>query len=283
MTRLRQVVIAATDYEKWKDELTDLLKSFVTYKDPDIKYFGLRNGLIPVGNSFLEIVTPLDLDDASKSPAGRFIRKNGEGGYMIIVQVAGPVKMKHAYETAEKKGLRIIHQGGKTAELVGSSFQGFKGPGFDQDGIFGFHLHPKDIGCIAEITIQKPRNRWYWAGNNWYTSDERTKIAHSPSVGFAGVEIACENPQKVARNWQELLGFEGSPSVINEGSNDVQYVLTLEDEATLTFRKSRSSSDVGLTKILIETHSTKIRNNETFKVGNVELCFVKHLDHSANL
>mmetsp|Transcript_7907 Transcript_7907/g.10329 ORF Transcript_7907/g.10329 Transcript_7907/m.10329 type:complete len:287 (-) Transcript_7907:2057-2917(-) len=283
MSRLRQVAIAVKDYEKCEQELTKVLSSFVTFNDPDIEYFGLRNGLIPIGNTFLEIVSPLEQGEKlSSSAAGRFLQRFGDGGYMILVQVANGESMFRAYESAKKQNFQIIHKGGKNSDLDSVDFPNLEqgdtsGPGFEEDGIMGFHLHPKNVGCIAEITVQKPRNKWLWAGNQWCRSDERTRIAHSPSIGIVAVDIASNEPELTAMSWIRLLNLdlEDCLSVSNEGT---VFSVTLDDESVLSFRKATSPLDIGLQRIYVETHSTKLKKNEIRVIGGVEFCFVKHLE-----
>ena len=66
------------------NDLCELFKFEVAFNDPGVGHFGLENAVIPIGTDFLEIVSPVEAD----TTAGRFLEKrNGDGGYMIIIQV----------------------------------------------------------------------------------------------------------------------------------------------------------------------------------------------------
>src|SRR4051812_15771311 len=81
--RIRQVVIAARDLAAVVDDLHAVLGIEVAFRDPGVGVFGLHNAVMPVGDTFLEVVSPVEADTA----AGRFIERHGrDGGYMVIVQ-----------------------------------------------------------------------------------------------------------------------------------------------------------------------------------------------------
>src|SRR4029453_17258133 len=81
--RLRQVVIAARDLETTVGHLTAVLGIAVSFRDPGVAEFGLVNSVMPVGDTFLEVVSPV----AASAPARRFIdRRGGDGGYMVMLQ-----------------------------------------------------------------------------------------------------------------------------------------------------------------------------------------------------
>ena len=70
--RLRQVAIVGNEYEETEEALKSLLDLDVAYRDPGnrpgheagVSIFGLRNFVMPVGNQFLEMVSPLEPDVA---------------------------------------------------------------------------------------------------------------------------------------------------------------------------------------------------------------------------
>mmetsp|Transcript_4118 Transcript_4118/g.4771 ORF Transcript_4118/g.4771 Transcript_4118/m.4771 type:complete len:83 (-) Transcript_4118:1963-2211(-) len=78
-------------------------------------------------------------------------------------------------------------------------------------------------------------------------------------------------------SWIRLLNLdlEDCLSVSNEGT---VFSVTLDDESVLSFRKATSPLDIGLQRIYVETHSTKLKKNEIRVIGGVEFCFVKHLE-----
>jgi len=56
LPRLRQAVIAAQDLDKVAGELRDRLGLGEPYCDPGVAYFGLRNAVFALGDTFLEVV-----------------------------------------------------------------------------------------------------------------------------------------------------------------------------------------------------------------------------------
>src|SRR5205085_4384730 len=86
--RLRQVVLAAADLTKTRTLVEDELGLPHVWADPGVGVFGLRNALYAIGDSFLEVVSPIR-DDA---PVRRFLnRAGGDAGYMAIVQTTDPL------------------------------------------------------------------------------------------------------------------------------------------------------------------------------------------------
>ena len=57
--RLRQVVIVAHDLETTVGHLTAVLGIAVSFRDPGVAEFGLVNAVMPVGDTFLEVVSPV--------------------------------------------------------------------------------------------------------------------------------------------------------------------------------------------------------------------------------
>ena len=83
--RLRQVVIAARDLETTVAHLTAVFGIEVSYRDPGVAEFGLVNAVMPIGDTFLEVISPV----ADRAPARRFLdRRGGDGGYMPLKMVA---------------------------------------------------------------------------------------------------------------------------------------------------------------------------------------------------
>ena len=82
--RLRQIALVAHDLAAAETDIRAILGLDYAYDDPGVGKFGLRNAVFPVGETFLEVVSP-------KKPgttAGRLLEKRGgDGGYMVILQV----------------------------------------------------------------------------------------------------------------------------------------------------------------------------------------------------
>jgi len=264
MSRLRQVVLVANDLEKTTGALTSLLDSYVTHRDPHVGVFGVNNTLIPVGNgTFIEVISPFESHTASS----RFLSKQGEGGYMILVQVNGVQGMSAAMEASEE--MEWIHKGSMNVDLEPCDFSD-QAPGFNGSGISGFHLHPREVGCIAELTLQHPRSHWLWAGNDWLTADERTRIAHGPCGGLAGVEIHVSSIgfRNVIDSWVKLLQIK-ELTEISAGVVDI----VLDNDSFLRLVSSKISK--GVQELFI--YSTKMPHGSCEKVAGLDICFVDPL------
>jgi hypothetical protein len=82
MKRLRQVALVARELDPVVAALERTLGLAVAFRDPGVAEFGLRNALFPVGDQFLEVVSPTQ----PGTTAGRLLeRRGGDGGYMVIV------------------------------------------------------------------------------------------------------------------------------------------------------------------------------------------------------
>mgnify|MGYP003326181300 CR=1 FL=1 len=94
--RIRQLVLVAEDRDKVVNDLCNLFKIEVAFYDPGIIHFGLENAVIPVGDTFLEVVSPVQ----ENTTAGRYLkRRKGNGGYMVIIQVEDMDKEKRRVES----------------------------------------------------------------------------------------------------------------------------------------------------------------------------------------
>ena len=57
--RLRQAVVAAADQDAVVATWARELGTGAPFHDPGVETFGLGNAVVPVGDAFLEVVTPL--------------------------------------------------------------------------------------------------------------------------------------------------------------------------------------------------------------------------------
>src|SRR5205085_6906235 len=104
LPRLRQAVLAARDL----DAVAGLLKTELglgePFADPGVEYFGLRNAVFALGDTFLEVVSPL----RSGTSAGRLLeRRGGDCGYMLMFQVPD---LAAARERARAAGIREVFE-----------------------------------------------------------------------------------------------------------------------------------------------------------------------------
>lgn len=189
-TRLRQAVVATGDLDgvvaAWRDEL-GLGGGFA---DPGVELFGLRNAVLPVGDTFLEAVTPLVPGD--RCPAERFMAaRGGDAGYMAIFQVGD---MDGARAHLAEQGLRTVFE-------------------TDLDDIRCTHVHPGDVGAaIVSFDEATPSRSWRWAGPTW-TDEARTEVV----TGLAGLRLTSPEPARLLARWSGALAIEPEPGPRPDG------------------------------------------------------------------
>ena len=97
--RLRQICLVAPTLEPAVGTLCDALGIRVFYRDPNVAKYGLENAVMPVGDTFLEVVAPFQEGTA----AGRYLgRRKGEGGYMVILDTDDIVPWMHCKTSTPK-------------------------------------------------------------------------------------------------------------------------------------------------------------------------------------
>ena len=175
MLRIRQAVIAARDLSATRDRLESELSLREPYADPAVSYFGLENAVYAIGDTFLEVVSPVADDTA----AGRLLarRATPECGYMVMFQIDD---LDAARERAREAGVREVF----AVEL---------------DEIREVHLHPVDIGgAIVSLSEPKPPDSWKWGGAAWH---ERAAAGE-----ITGIRVAVAEPDAVRRRWESVVG-----------------------------------------------------------------------------
>lgn len=199
-TRLRQVVLAARELEPVAMELEATLGVHDGFNDPGVGAFGLKNVVYSAGESFVEVVVPVQDNTA----AGRTIDKTGEGGYMAIFQVEDIAGVRTRVAAEE---IRVVWH----AEL---------------EDIQAMHLHPKDIGgAIVSIDEPVPFESWRWGGPTWI-GDGTPPV----SGGVREMTVCVPHPSETAERWASVLGLIPSDDaiVLDEGRQTVRFV-RLED------------------------------------------------------
>ncbi len=192
MIRLRQVALVARDLEPAIKELSDALGIEVGYRDPGIAEFGLVNAVFPVGDAFLEIVSPVQ----EGTTAGRLLDKHGgDYGYMVIMQLSD---LDAARARLDGLNVRVVWK----ADLRDAA---------------GTHLHPKDVGgTILSLDWMDPPESWRWAGPDW-EQHVRTDIVS----GLSGVTLAVEDPGATASRWADVFGVSpaGAEIALDHGTS----------------------------------------------------------------
>jgi hypothetical protein len=212
MLRLKQICLVAADLDRVEDDLNAIFGIEVAYSDPALDQFGLRNIMLPIGNSFLEVVSPIQ----ENTTAGRFLeRRDGDGGYMAILQCGdiGAVR-----ERVERLGIRIVFED-------------------SDEHTSGIQLHPKDLpGALVDIRRntgdQSPTGPWSPAGPDWQRA-RRTDVIRS----LVAAEIQCDDPGDLAARWGEVTerpvtrDRDGNPKVrLDDGS--IRFVTASDGRGT---------------------------------------------------
>ncbi len=224
--RLRQIALLARDLDQTVADVCAVLGLEVAFRDPGVAVFGLANAVLPVGDTFLEVVSPVR-DDAS---AARLLaRRGGDTGYMVIVQVGD---LAAARERMRREQVRIVfehaHADGHTATI---------------------HLHPRDVGgAILSLDESKPPGSWDWAGREWQRHVRRDVV-----TAITGATLASDDAAGLAAHWGSLL--DRPASALGGGV----FAIAL-DGATLRFEPAHGHGE-GLTGIdLIEaSHAARAR------------------------
>lgn len=214
--RIRQLALVARELEPVLDDLCAVLGVEVAFRDPGIAGFGLSNALLALGDSFLEVVSPIQ----PETTAGRLLeRRGGDGGYMVIVQVDGEdLELEVERKRLAALAVRVVWQ---------TKF----------DDIATLHLHPRDVGAaILSLDVAVPPESWRWAGPAWTGSADAAQ-AGSPCA-ITGAVLQASDPDRLARRWSQVLD---QPIVQDEG------VPTLVvDDATLRFSRDTDGRGDGL-------------------------------------
>jgi catechol 2,3-dioxygenase-like lactoylglutathione lyase family enzyme len=182
--RLRQIALVAADLDAAEADIRAVLGLDYAYADPGVGKFGLKNAVFPVGETFLEVVSPKQ----EGTTAGRLLdKRGGDGGYMVILQVPDIAKARAGVAAAKA---RVVEQ----ADLHGGT-------------VAMSHVHPKDIGgAILSLDYMDPWERWEWGGPDW-----RKGVRTDVSTGVVGAELQGDDPFAMATRWGAVLGREVEP------------------------------------------------------------------------
>ena len=155
----------------------------VAFRDPSVARWGLENIVLPMGRTFFEILSPTRPD----TPGGRHVARQGDGGYMVILQTRSALAGHRA--RVLDLGIRIVLD----QETRGSA---------DGQDWAGIHLHPGDTGgMMISFDEPDPPDSWIGAGPHW-----RDFISNRVVTGLVGIELRSPEPERLARRWAQVLG-----------------------------------------------------------------------------
>lgn len=227
--RLRQICLIVPALEPVIDQLMLVLGLKVCYGKADLSRYGvpytpppphqaaffqqhgLASALLPIGDTFLELVSPIRGD----TPATRFLERRGQGGYMVITEVGAIQPFRD----------RIVEQGARLAGTV------------DYPAYNELQVDPRDIGAsMLSFSVQREGEPfdggWYPAGANWH---ER---AASGFMAIRRAEISARDPGKVAAAWSALIGrpvgADGAAHMIGLDRSEIRFVPSADGPDRLT-------------------------------------------------
>jgi hypothetical protein len=199
MLRLRQIALVAADLESAEADLASTLGLERCFRDPGVAAFGLHNALFPIGDRFLEIVSPTQ----GGTTAGRLLdKRGGDGGYMVILQTddLAPVR-----ERIAEHGVRLVYEA--TAPTI-----------------VGLHLHPADVGsAILSIDACEQPAEWPWAGPVW-----RDHRRDGVVTDLVGVELQADDPAATAKRWAAVLGRTAVDATVDLDDAQIRFVADLD-------------------------------------------------------
>lgn len=149
------------------------------YRDPAVAHFGLANAVFAIGDTFLEVVSPVDFENPAARTALRQLERSGreQCGYMAMLQVDD---LRAARDRARAVGVREVFE-------------------VQLDDMAEVHLHPGDMrGAIVSLSEPEPPESWRWGGPEW--SDR------AAAGRLAGIGIAIDDPDGVSERWATVAG-----------------------------------------------------------------------------
>ena len=233
---LLQITLIVTDLAQTEADFASELGLRVAFRDPSVATWGLENIVLPMGQTFFEILSPTRPD----TPGGRHIARQGDGGYMVILQTRD---LSGHRARVRELGVRIVLD----QETRGSA---------DGQDWAGIHLHPADSGgMMISFDEPDPPDSWVGAGPHW-----REFISNRVVTGLVGIELRSPEPERLARRWADVCGRE----LDGEG----RLVL---DRGEIRFRGLRESERVeGLSAVHLTAGDAK-RRGETIRLAGVEI------------
>jgi len=196
--RLRQLVIAAETLVV-ADTLAEVLGLGEPFLDPGVAEFGLVNRVYALGDQFLEVVVPTALT----APAGRFLARGGDGGYMAIFQTGD---LAAARKRVDAMNIRRVWN-------------------IDLPDISASHLHPGDIGAaIVSIDEARPAASWRWGGPGWEKRSAPGKLT--------GAVITSIDSERLAARWGDALGAPAKGGVVQLVDAKLEFRQGTEDRIT---------------------------------------------------
>jgi predicted enzyme related to lactoylglutathione lyase len=194
--RIRQAVLVAHDRDAVVKALRAELPLRDPFNDPEVDQFGVHNAVMALGDTFVEVISPVEEGTA----AGRHLKRlGGDSGYMLMFQVDD---IEAARERIKRLGIRVVYE-------------------LDREGDTDIHLHPADVpGAIVALDKMAQPASWRWAGPEW--------IAKAPAetgpARVTGATLTAREPAALANTWAAVLGAEADGGRIALDNGELRFV-----------------------------------------------------------
>jgi hypothetical protein len=207
--RLRQVALVAGEIAPVREDIFTLLGIDADYDDKGVGEFGLCNSVMSMGDTFLEVVSPIK----EGTTAGRLLRRReGNGGYMVLAQV----------DDIDEVSQRVNdHEVRKIWEV-------------EREEVKAFHVHPKDIGAaIVSFDQMNPAEEWTWGGPVWRENTAK-------NVGnITACDLQAVDPESLAKRWSSIF----SRKLVHEKS---KFTMMLDDGSRINFIEAEDGRGDGV-------------------------------------
>jgi catechol 2,3-dioxygenase-like lactoylglutathione lyase family enzyme len=242
---LLQITLIVRDLEAAIRDFEAALGLRVAFRDPGVALWGLENAVLPMGRTFIELLSPTRAD----TPGGRHLaRQGGDGGYMVILQTDDLDAWR---DHLGRIGVRIAWHGETRDEAHDLAWA-------------GLHLHPRDTGgMMISFDRPDPPESWAGAGPHW-----RDHVVQDVVDELIGIELRSPDPLRLAERWAEVLGRP----VEAEGQIDL-------DRGMLGFAPGGEGPDAperspeGLARVSLRATDRK-REGERIPLAGVEFVLV---------
>lgn len=190
LKRVRQIALLTRDLEQSLAFWQNTFGLEECFRD-DLSAFGLINVLLPIGDTFLELLQPVD----SNSPGARFLKWRGESLSRIVFESAGTP----AHEVwLQEQQIPVIWR-------------------IDRPRYSGVRLHPKAMNRLL-VSIVDPHaaeepGRWPPAGDNWRSRVHTEVVSQIFGATFVTDALDCD----VGR-WHRLFGLTPSRYFVRDGA-----------------------------------------------------------------
>jgi Glyoxalase-like domain len=177
---LRQVVLLTGDLTRTLAQTKSALGLNDGVRDESgMAGLGFEHEVLAIDQTFVEIVSPLSEDSSS----GRLLRRSGECGYMVAIQVEdADAVVARAAEIGLKPVMQTVYEGNPLTQW-----------------------HPRDLGTLAEIDEMR-------SGADWHFCPELSDTGSTSVVeDIVAVELAVPDPAAYAQRWATLLGLDVPP------------------------------------------------------------------------